>query len=104
MIKILIFKINHKNQELNSLLANFIKINFTIFYVKNHIHGVGVAAIMAMLCAAAIQLPAAIPAPCIAAKVPPATGPMALIPTKERMKGDPTVTPTTIIGVATKAV
>lgn len=62
------------------------------------IYGVGDIPIIATVCAAAYQEPDTIAAPCEAANNPPATGPVADNPTKPKMKGEPIVTPNTIIG------
>jgi hypothetical protein len=69
-----------------------------IFFVYIFIYGVGDIPIIATVCAAAYQEPAAIVAPCEDANNPPAIGPAADNPTKPKMKGEPIVTPNTIIG------
>jgi len=69
-----------------------------IFFVNIFIYGVGDIPIIAIVCAAAYQEPAAIAAPCEDANNPPAIGPAADNPTKPKMKGEPIVTPNTIIG------
>ena len=48
---------------------------------------------IAIVYAAAIQLPAATPAPCIPANIPPATGPVAANPMTDKVNGKAT-TPT----------
>jgi hypothetical protein len=74
-----------------------IKNNITI-YLLLFIYGVGDIPIIAIVCAAAYQEPAAIAAPCEDANNPPATGPAADNPAKPKMKGEPIVTPNTTIG------
>ena len=67
-------------------------------------YGVGEAAVIAIDCATAIQVPAAIPAPCEAAKTLPATGPAAESPITPRIAGEPNKTPVTRTGVKIAAV
>lgn len=57
-----------------------------------------------MLCAIAIHVPVAIPAPCAAANIPPATGPATPNPMVLSISGEPNITPVTQIGVKTTAV
>ena len=66
-------------------------------------YGVGVAAIIAIVCAAAYQDPLEIAAPWVIAKSPPEIGPVAERPANPNMKGDPNVTPATTIGVQINA-
>jgi hypothetical protein len=63
------------------------------------IYGIGSAAVITILWATAIQLPATTPVPIAPANIPPAIGPAALNPIVPKIRGDPNITPVIRTGV-----